>query len=41
VWIAWAVLRSRSIVYRVVSEVQRAFFDPPDLSRASGISKYR
>jgi hypothetical protein len=28
-------------VYRVVAETQRAFFDPPDLSRAGGGSKWR
>jgi hypothetical protein len=27
-------------VYRVVAETQRAFFDPPDLSRAGGPAKY-
>src|SRR5262245_40452419 len=30
------------VVYRVVSETQRAFFDPPDLGRVVGTqSKYR
>ena len=28
-------------VYRVVAEMQRAFFDPPDLSRAGSVPKYR
>jgi len=28
-------------VYRVCAEVQREFFDPPDLSRSTGSSKYR
>jgi hypothetical protein len=29
------------LVYRVVMEVQRKFWSPPDLSRAGGVSKYR
>jgi hypothetical protein len=30
------------VVYRVAAQVQREFFDPPDLGRASGVaSKYR
>lgn len=28
-------------VHQVCRELQRHFFDPPDLSRASGVSKYR
>jgi hypothetical protein len=38
-------LRGREIgpglVHRVVAQVQREFFDPPDLSRMAGSSKYR
>jgi predicted DNA-binding transcriptional regulator YafY len=29
------------IVHRVVAQVQHEFFDPPDLSRMAGTSKYR
>jgi hypothetical protein len=29
------------VVYRVLAETQRAFFDPPDFSRSAGASKYR
>jgi hypothetical protein len=40
-----AELRGREIgpgvVYRVAAQVQREFFDPPDLSRAGGLGKYR
>jgi len=28
-------------VQPVVAQVQRAFFDPPDLSRSNDVSKYR
>jgi hypothetical protein len=28
-------------VHRVVMQVQRQYFDPPDLGRANGSSKYR
>jgi hypothetical protein len=27
--------------YRAIAELQRAFFDPPDLSRSNGHGKYR
>jgi hypothetical protein len=27
--------------HRALAELQRAFFDPPDFSRANGVSKYR
>ena len=27
--------------HRVLAELQRGFFDPPDFSRANGVSKYR
>jgi hypothetical protein len=30
-----------AFVYRVISEVQREFFDPLDLPRFAGSSKYR
>jgi hypothetical protein len=40
-----AQLRGREIgdglVHRVIAQVQCAHFDPPDLSRMSGSSKYR
>jgi hypothetical protein len=29
------------VVYRVVAETQRAFFDPPDLSRSRDVSRWR
>jgi hypothetical protein len=29
------------VVYRVVMEVQRKFWSPPDLSRANGTSRWR
>ena len=29
------------LVHRVVAQVQREFFDPPDFSRAKDVSKYR
>ena len=29
------------VVHQVCRELQRQFFDPPDLSRAAGASKYR
>jgi hypothetical protein len=29
------------VVYRCIAEAQRAFFDPPDLSKARDQSKYR
>jgi hypothetical protein len=40
-----AALRSQTlgdgVVHRVVKELQREFFDPPDLSKARDVSKYR
>ena len=40
-----AQLRGREIddglVHRVIAQVQRTHFDPPDLSRAGGLGKYR
>lgn len=29
------------VVYRVAAQVQREFFDPPDLSKSRDVSKYR
>jgi hypothetical protein len=29
------------VVHRVCADQQRAFFDPPDLSRSNGSTKYR
>jgi hypothetical protein len=29
------------LVHRVIAQVQRAHFDPPDFSRMAGSSKYR
>jgi hypothetical protein len=33
--------RRRSAVHRAIVEPQRAHFDPPNLSHAGGVSKYR
>jgi hypothetical protein len=29
------------VLYRIVAETQRRFFDPPDLSRGAGVSRSR